>query len=133
MGAVVLDTSVLLAALDPQDAHHHSAAERLRAHRDGGDSFIVSAIVLAEALIAESRRGEPAVDERRAAIRKAFGPTRPIDDPVAVDAAALRSAHPTLPLPDALVIAVGRVDRVAVILTADHRWSGVDDRVELVT
>jgi len=128
----VLDTSVLLAALDPEDVSHRIAAERLRAYRDRGDTFIVSAIVLAEALVAESRRRAPAVDERRAAISKAFGPTRPIDDRVAVDAAALRAAHPALRLPDALVIAVGRVDRVAVILTADHRWSRVDDRVELV-
>lgn len=132
MGAVVLDTSVLLAALDPGDAHHHVAVERLREYREHGNSFVVSAIVLAEALVAESRRGAPAVAERRAAIRKAFGPTRPIDDRVAVDAAALRSAHPALRLPDALVIAVGRVDRVAVILTADRRWSGVDERVQLV-
>lgn len=132
MGAVVLDTSVLLAALDPGDAHHHVAAERLRSHRDRGDSFVVSAIVLAEALVAEARRGEPAVEERRAAIRKAFGRTRPIDDEVAVGAARLRSVHRSLRLPDALVLAVGRVERATVILTADRRWAEVDQRVQVL-
>jgi len=56
----------------------------------------------------------------------------PIDRDVAKIAAALRARHKSLRLPDALVLAVGRVTDASAILTADSRWRGVDRRVQVV-
>jgi len=56
----------------------------------------------------------------------------PIDRTVAKVAAALRAAHKSIRLPDALVIAVGRSVGASAILTADTRWRGADRRVRVL-
>jgi PIN domain nuclease of toxin-antitoxin system len=56
----------------------------------------------------------------------------PIDRDVAKIAAALRATHKSLRLPDALVLAVGRVARASAVLTADASWRSVDRRVQVV-
>lgn len=132
MGTVVLDASVLLAALDPDDAHHQAAAAALVAHHEQRRPMVVPASVLSEVLVAEARRGRPAVDQRRQLITRLFGTTRPIDDDVAVAAATLRAEHRAIRLPDALVIATGQVDDAEVMLTANKRWSGVDQRIQVI-
>lgn len=132
MGAVVLDASVLLAVLDTSDAHHAAATATLLAHHESNHTMVLPASVLAEVLVAESRRGHPAVEHRRRLIHGICGPTRVIDDDVAVAAARLRATHRSLRLPDALVIATGIVDDADAVITADKRWSGVDRRVEVI-
>jgi predicted nucleic acid-binding protein len=129
----VLDSSIVIALLDADDAGQASAVRALRDYHDEGREFLVPASVLAQVLVAESRRDGAAVDQRRQDIRTLFGPTRPIDDDVAVAAAALRAAHRSLRLPDALVIAVGLVEGADVVLTADKRWADVDDRVRVIS
>jgi predicted nucleic acid-binding protein len=57
---------------------------------------------------------------------------RPEPRDVAKVAAALRAGHRSLRLPDALVIAVGRVTDASAILTADATWRVIDRRVEFV-
>ncbi|MGH3908937.1 MAG: type II toxin-antitoxin system VapC family toxin [Pseudonocardiaceae bacterium] len=132
MGTVVLDASALIGLVDPADAHHRAAVETARELRAAGMSFLVPTTVLAEILVAPAGRGLPAVQERCRIVRAAFGPTRAIDEEVAVEAAGLRSRHRSLRLPDALVLAVGRVDCAAVVLTADRRWTDVDERVHVL-
>ncbi|MGH3735517.1 MAG: type II toxin-antitoxin system VapC family toxin [Micromonosporaceae bacterium] len=132
MGAVVIDSSVVFGFLDPDDAHYRRARPTVGRLLSAGSPFILTASVLSEVLVGELRRGRIAAEKRREQLRLLFGPTRPIDDDVAVAAAELRARHRSLRLPDALVIAVGMVDDASAILTADQRWSGVDPRVEVL-
>jgi predicted nucleic acid-binding protein len=60
-----------------------------------------------------------------------FGDERVVDRLVAVEAARLRARHPSLRVPDAVVVATGVVDD-AVILTFDRRLAGVDPRGQLL-
>lgn len=132
MGAIVLDTSVLLGILDVGDAHHQNAAQLVTRYTVAGAEFGLPASVLSEVLVSEARRGQPAVEKRRAHLVSMFGPVRPIDEEVAVEAARLRARHRSLRLPDALVIATGIVDNADLIVTADKRWSGMDERVHVL-
>ncbi len=130
MGAVVLDTSVLIGALDPSDTHHAATLRAVPGYRQHG--FSVPASVLAEVLVPTARDRPDEVLALRDRIGALFGPIRAIDDDVAMAAAKLRALHRSLRLPDALVIATGIVDDADVILTADVRWRGIDTRVELL-
>lgn len=131
MGTVVLDASVVLALFDPTDVHHAAAVGSVRRSRDRGDALSVPVSVLAEVLVGSARQGRGFVDVRRRLVVDAFGPVRIVDDVVAVEAAVLRAEHPSLRLPDALVLATGRVD-AATVLTADHAWRRFGDRVTVV-
>jgi predicted nucleic acid-binding protein len=132
MGTVILDSSVVIALFDPEDAHHEAAAEQARKLRDEGAHFSAPATVLAEVLIGSVRRGPEAARQRKSRFINAFGRPRAIDEDVAVAAAGLRAQHKALRLPDALVIAVGLVDGADVVLTADKRWAQVDQRVRVI-
>lgn len=65
MTPCVLDTDVLIAALDRADAHHRAAAAALRAMTDDATPLLLSVVNYAEALV------RPAADEAslRAAVR----------------------------------------------------------------
>lgn len=53
MGTVVLDASVVLALLDPQDAFHQAATTAVREHRADGAQVALPASVLAEVLVGD--------------------------------------------------------------------------------
>jgi predicted nucleic acid-binding protein len=81
MTVCVLDTDVVIAALDRADAHHHEAVAAVRGFSTDGTELLLSLINYAEALV------RPAEDERtlRAAVS-------------AIDALALVLVAPTAPL-----------------------------------
>jgi predicted nucleic acid-binding protein len=132
VGAVVLDASVILALLDPQDALHKAAVRTVREHRADGSRFLLPASVLAEVLVGVARLGEEALDQRRNQIVAAFGPPVALDESVAVSAARLRATHRSLRLPDAIVLATAEVLDAQAVLTGDKRWERLDSRVRLV-
>jgi predicted nucleic acid-binding protein len=68
MGGCVLDTDVVIAALDRSDAHHASAARGLKTMVAGGAPLLLSLINYAEALV------RPAEDQH--ALRAAMDPWR---------------------------------------------------------
>lgn len=129
MGTVILDTSVVIALFDPEDATTRRQPGKFR---DEGAHFSAPATVLAEMLIGSARRGPEATRQRKSRFINAFGRPRAIDEDVAVVAAELRAQHKALRLPDALVIAVGLVDGADVVLTADKRWAQVNQRVRVI-
>ena len=133
MGTVVLDACVILGLLDQGDVHHKAAAALVTEYTEAGARFDLPATVLAEVLVSEARRSQPAVDRRHTHLVTMFGPVREIDEKIAVQAAHLRAKHRSLRLPDALVIATGIVDEADVILTADKRWAEIDPRIEVLT
>jgi predicted nucleic acid-binding protein len=132
MGTVVLDASIVLGMLDPQDALHGPAATRVTECVRTGEQLLLPASALAEVLVGVARRDRAAVTQRRRALESLCGAPRVLDGDVAAAAAELRAAHRSLRLPDALVIATGVVDDADAVLTGDKRWSGIDPRVELI-
>jgi len=90
------------------------------------------ASAFAEVLVGASRLGGEAIRRTEAFVDSVVEVVHPIDRDVAKVAAALRAGHRSLRLPDALVIAVGRVTDASAILTADTTWRGIDRRVRVV-
>lgn len=111
MTACVLDTDVVIAALDRRDAHHSRAAQALSAMIDSGVDLLMSTVNYAEALVrpAEDRQ---TLDRAVEAIR-ALG-IRPVapSSSIALDAARLRSLG--ISLPDGFALASARSERAAV-------------------
>ena len=106
MALTALDTSVLIALLDPADAHHQTARASLEAHAD--DDLRIPAHTLAEALVHPARAGKER--EARRLIASLEIAVDPIDEAVAVAAARLRAKHGSaLRMPDALVLAYADV------------------------
>lgn len=132
MGAVVVDASVVLALLDPEDSLHAPAVVAARRHRDAGAEFVLPASCLAEVLVGAARLGDADLTARRSAIAAAFGSACPVDEEVAVAAARWRARHLSLRLPDALVLATADRMTATVVLTGDKRWEALDPRVELI-
>jgi predicted nucleic acid-binding protein len=132
MGAVVVDTSVLLGVLDPDDVHHAAATREFRKLRVDGAYLILPASAFAEALVAASRIGPAAVKTTEAFVDTLIDAVQDIDRPVARAAASYRARHPALRLPDAFVLAVGDTTEADAILTADKRWRKVDKRVRVL-
>lgn len=129
MALIALDASVLIALLDPDDAHHQAACAALDAHAE--DDLRILAHTLAEALVHPIRAGKDR-DARRliAALEIAVDP---VDEAVAIAAAKLRARHGSaLRMPDALVIAYADVRKAARLLTADARWTSWSRRIELL-
>ncbi len=129
MALTALDTSVVIALLDPDDAHHQAARASLEAHAD--DDLRVPAHTLAEALVHPARAGKER--EARRLIASLEIAVDPIDEAVAVAAARLRAQHGNaLRMPDALVLAYADERKAKSVLTADARWMTWSRRVDLV-
>lgn len=132
MGPVVVDASVVLGVLDARDAHHSSAVRSLRTARAKGRAILLPASAFAEVLVGASRLGPKATARTEAFVDSIVDLVPPIDRNVAKIAAALRAAHKSIRLPDALVIAVGRSVGASAIVTADARWRAADKRVQIL-
>jgi predicted nucleic acid-binding protein len=127
---IVVDTSVLVALLDADDALHEPAAQTLAAAWEAGAEVLVPSIAYAEAMVRPLERGGDALE--RADSFFASQRIVPLDRDEAREAARLRGLHrPWLRMPDALVLAVGRL-RTAIVLTGDARWADVAPHVEVV-
>ena len=131
MGQVVVDASVVLGVLDPKDSHHAASVIALRTARSSGHKIVLPASAFAEVLVGASRLGPSAVRKTEAFVDSVIDVVQPIDRQIAKEAAALRSRYEGIRLPDALVLAVGRIVNASAILTADAR-KRVDRRVELI-
>jgi predicted nucleic acid-binding protein len=127
---VVLDASLVIAFLDPDDALHDAAVEVLTVHQH--EELLMPASAYAEILVAPNRRGAKAVAEVEAfladfAIRlEALTPT------IARAAAKLRSEFRSLRLPDALVLATAAELEADTVLTGDESWARISSRVTLI-
>ena len=122
MGLALLDTSIVIAALNRDDTLHRAAGQALRAERDR-HALAISALTYAEILVGPLRAGGRAVEvvERFAAqVRIAD-----LSPDIARRAAELRASR-GLKLPDAVIVATGLRLGASVILTADARWKGIE-------
>ena len=96
---IVLDASVLIAYLDPEDALHPRAAELLE--HEVADAFAASTVTLAEVLVAPARSGR--LDDALSALAALEVEERALSDHAAVRLARLRASS-GLKLPDCCVL-----------------------------
>ena len=128
MGLAVLDSSVVIAAIDEQDALHHRSVEAIRAIRKQHE-LAVPAVAYAEVLVGAFSHDEHAVATVEMFVLGA--PVRELSPAMARRAASIRAEH-GLPLPDAMIVGAAVELNADVILTADRRWTKVDPRVHVI-
>lgn len=122
MGLTVLDAGVIIGFLDANDAHHAEAQAALSDARSRNDRLVLPASALAEILVGPSRRGPTAVAAVRDLVDRVPIDVEPLDEEIAVAAAAIRARHRSLKLPDALVIATASNLDADHLITTDREW-----------
>lgn len=122
MGLIHLDAGVVIGLLDANDAHHAAAAATLAEVVKAGHRMGMAASAFAECLVGPSRRGEHAVAVVRDLFARLPVEIAPLDADTAQVAAALRAKHPSLRLPDALVLATTSTCAADRLVTTDRRW-----------
>jgi predicted nucleic acid-binding protein len=127
VAVAVLDASVFIAFLDPDDAHHTAAIVAMR----GGDTLVLPASAYAEILVHPHEQGPAAVRHVESLIADLPVEIEPTSVEIARHAAELR-AKKRARLRDALVIATGDVLTADVVLTADRRWRRLSRRVRVI-
>lgn len=122
MGVALLDSSVVVAFLNADDALHPAtdAAVREVAREHG---LAVSAVTIAEVLTG-AKLGHHDETIVRRFLTTVVGTRLPVDEPVAERAAELRASNRALRMPDALILATGDL-HVDVVVTGDARWPRV--------
>ena len=122
---IVLDASVAIAFLNPNDAHHAAAVDLLK---QNPPEYLMHPLTLAEVLVGPALLGiETAVlrDLRSIGVEQAgAGPDE------AIELARLRATH-RLKMPDTCVLATARHHRTA-IATFDERLAGVAVEIGLL-
>jgi len=99
---VVLDSGVIIGALDSADVHHHAVVSALAGLTR--EDLVVPASVLAEILVRPYARGPELVQRVEYFIADLGARIHPLDAAAANAAARLRAAHPSLRLPDAMTL-----------------------------
>ncbi len=130
MALVVLDASVVIAFLDPDDALHGDAVEALIEHQH--NELVIPISVYAEILVAPYRRGAGPVAEVEAFLEDFAIHIEGITPAIARRAAQLRSESRNVRLPDALVLATGDELQTDNVLTGDASWDQISSRVTLI-
>jgi predicted nucleic acid-binding protein len=122
MGLALLDTSIVIAALNGHGTLHQPASRALLAERDR-HVLAISALTYAELLVGPLRTGPEAVE----IVERFAAQTRVLDVSASIArlAAELRATR-HLRLPDAVIVATGLRHAADVILTGDVRWKGIE-------
>ncbi len=107
MGAIILDSSLLIAFLNSSDKHHMAAKSAIEA---SNSSFKISILTVSEVLVKASGESEKRKRELLADLSKEFSPFFPFDLEVAVLAASVRAKSP-LRLPDAIISATATINK----------------------
>jgi predicted nucleic acid-binding protein len=127
---VVLDASVVIAFLDASDTHHQAAVAALTSV--GSEELVLPASAYSEVLVGPARRGRDVLAVVREFVTDLALRVAPLDSAIAERAAALRAAHRSLRLPDALVLATADTSNAASVLTADRSWAKISERVRAI-
>jgi predicted nucleic acid-binding protein len=127
MGVALLDTSIVIAALNRDDALHAAASRAVLDHRQR-HALAISVVTYAEMLVGPLLAGAGAMRT----VERFAAETRILDlRPEVARAAAELRARRKLGLADAIVVATGLHNGVDVILTGDERWRGLS-KVQVV-
>jgi predicted nucleic acid-binding protein len=124
---IVLDASVVIAALSVDDAHHDAAVSALAGASD--DELVLAATTRAEILVGPARVGGKVLTAAR---EFADGcEIVPVSAAIADDAAALKARHGGLSLPDAIALVIAEMIDADAVWTFDRRWRDVHQRVAI--
>jgi len=126
VGPVVLDTSVVIAALEVTDAHHRDAVAEITARRLARQPIKISTVTIAE-LHSVNRPGRAAWLSFVSRFVDSLGldAVVDVDRPNAEVAGAARAKKPSLKLPDALI--KGTADHIGgELLTTDRRLAKLE-------
>jgi len=120
---LLIDTSVLIAYLDPSDVTHDVAVLLVdRFVKEGRNAALVSPVSAMEILVRPLKVSPASAVHVHAFLSHWPNLTLlPIDLHVAQEAAALRATH-GFKTPDALIIATGIVGQVGHLVTNDAAW-----------
>ncbi len=130
--AVVVDSGVLLALWDPDEARHAVATAALERHLADGCRLVVPVSALSEVLVGAFRATPYAVRTIEGFVDDLVTEVRAIDRAVGRAAAKLRAERPALRLADALLIATGEVVGAQEIMTMDPGLATVDARIRVL-
>ncbi|MBY0228026.1 MAG: PIN domain-containing protein [Gemmataceae bacterium] len=123
---VYLDTNCVVCLVESNPAWLPQVVARMGAARSAGDTFAVSDLTRAEALVVPYRKADAAAE---AAFDAFFGLTDmtvfPVTRAVCERSARLRAAHRFLKLPDAMHLVAAIEHGCGLFLTADARLAAV--------
>ncbi|HEY7961782.1 MAG TPA: PIN domain-containing protein [Solirubrobacteraceae bacterium] len=122
MGALILDASVLIGLLDAADAHHARAVDDTEAADRAGRALLTPASAYSEALVAFAQADR--LGDARQAIAAMGIAIAALTATMAEQAAELRARHPSLRLPDAIVLACAR-ELEGELLSYDRRLTRI--------
>lgn len=127
MGAVILDSSVLIALVDAEDAHHVAARDAVASARANGARFVVPVVAYAEFMVRPFLEDPPQIERRDGIIEAIPATVEPATRKIGREAASLRAAHGRrMALPDAMIVATAVVLGADSIITADAGWPPID-------
>jgi len=133
MRTMVVDSGILLALLDPNDAQHHAATAALERHMADGLRLTVPVTALSQVLVGAYRATPYAVRTVERFVDDLIGDVHAADRTVGRAAARLLADHPTLLLADALLIATGEVLGAQGVLTTNQQLEQVNHRIRVLT
>lgn len=122
MGLIHLDAGVVIGFLDGDDTHHDAACVALAEALGRSDRLSIAASALAECLVGPARRGPKAIEVVRTVIDRLPVAVVDLTAEIAIQTAILRAGHPSLRLPDALVIATAETSGADQLITTDRKW-----------
>ena len=122
MGLTHLDAGVIIAFLDADDVHHDAARSAIAGALENAERLSIAASALAECLVGSARRSPRAVEVVMSLLERLPVSVVDLDAGIAVRAAALRSRHRSLKLPDALVLATAEQSDADRLITTDRQW-----------
>jgi predicted nucleic acid-binding protein len=125
---IVLDASVVIAALVADDAHHGAATAALVSASE--DELVLAATTRAEILVGPTRVGGNALAAARDFVDGCE--IVPVSGAIADGAAALKARHQGLSLPDAIALVVAGMIEADAVWTFDRRWRDVQPSVVIL-
>jgi predicted nucleic acid-binding protein len=126
----VVDASIVVAALEHDDAHHEAASDALTESAAAG-SVVLPASAYAESLVHPMQQSEEAADNVDAFLERSAVTVVEIGSKAGREAARLRALH-GLALADALVLGLAAAVNADTVLTADRDWARISPRVTVV-
>lgn len=121
-GLTVVDAGIVIGHLDRANPHHHAATDALREAASSAQRLALPVTAFAECLVCPTKAGSETAARFEAALAAIPIGVLAADVDVARSAAGLRAGHPSLKLPDALVIATAVVHEADALITTDRRW-----------
>ncbi len=133
MGVTVLDSRVLIAMVDADDAHHVAARTAMEHARAAGDVFVVPVAAYTEFMVRSYQDDEAMIVFRDGLVDAIPARVEPATRETGRIAAAIRARHGRrIKLPDAFIIATAMIVGADRLLTADANWPALDVPVTVI-